>query len=87
MQLLTINSYLIFLIILSLFVISSSVATDWSEDVFPSKWNKYSRNKLKQMLNRKPNQNIAKNIILFLGDGIVDFAFETTHKFNNKSRF
>jgi alkaline phosphatase len=44
---------------------------DWSEDRKPEKWNKYALDKLNYFLNRKLNQNIAKNVIFFLGDGTL----------------
>ncbi|RNA41849.1 alkaline tissue-nonspecific isozyme [Brachionus plicatilis] len=43
---------------------------DWSSDVQPQKWNKIAKEKIDQILNRKLNGNIAKNVILFLGDGM-----------------
>jgi hypothetical protein len=43
---------------------------DWSQDVHPEKWNKYAKAKLDEILNRNINLNIAKNIILFIGDGM-----------------
>ena len=43
---------------------------DWSLDEHPQKWNDYSKEKIDQMLKRKLNGNLAKNSILFLGDGM-----------------
>ena len=60
----------------SVFLISISLVAlidagkDWSEDTKPEKWMKYSRNRIDHILDRKINGNIAKNIILFLGDGM-----------------
>ena len=44
--------------------------TDWSEDINPQKWIKYSQDRIQQMLKRKINGNVAKNSIFFLGDGM-----------------
>lgn len=49
-------------------IVSSKV--DFSEDESPLKWYKYAEERLDRMLNRKLNTNKAKNVILFLGDGM-----------------
>lgn len=46
---------------------------DWSADTKPGRWNKYAIDKINKMLKRKLNKNVAKNVILFLGDGIYVF--------------
>jgi hypothetical protein len=46
---------------------------DWSSDEHPHKWNDYSKENIDQMLKRKLNGNLAKNSILFLGDGMGVF--------------
>lgn len=43
---------------------------DWANDRDPKKWNDQAKETLENILNRKINKNIAKNIILFLGDGM-----------------
>lgn len=43
---------------------------DWSEDKNPNKWNNQAKETLENLLNRQLNKNLAKNIILFLGDGM-----------------
>jgi len=43
---------------------------DWSADKSPEKWNTYASRKINQVLNHSNNRKIAKNIILFLGDGM-----------------
>ena len=43
---------------------------DWSADFNPEKWNKDGLKNIKRILNRQLNANVAKNIILFLGDGM-----------------
>ena len=54
-----------------IFLISlASCTVDWSDDQRPDKWNKHAQDTIDQLLNRKINQNIAKNIILFVGDGM-----------------
>ncbi len=39
-------------------------------DQAPEKWNEMAEQKLHFLLNRKSNKKIAKNIILFVGDGM-----------------
>lgn len=53
------------------FSILVNCSKDWSSDVHPQKWNKYAKEKIDQILNRKLNGNVAKNVILFLGDGTI----------------
>ncbi|KAL0275004.1 UNVERIFIED_CONTAM: hypothetical protein PYX00_002998 [Menopon gallinae] len=50
----------------------SSVITPIAEsgEVDNSFWNSKAQCSLKEQVNRKPNKNIAKNIIMFLGDGM-----------------
>ena len=60
---------------LSLFTIFSVIsivfcAADWSEDMNPQKWMKYSKDRIDKILNRKVNGNVAKNVVFFLGDGM-----------------
>lgn len=43
---------------------------DWSADMNPDKWNKQAKENIYKILSKKRNQNIAKNLILFLGDGM-----------------
>ena len=43
---------------------------DWSEDISTDKWNLQAEKTLKEALNLKPNTNLAKNVILFVGDGM-----------------
>ena len=38
--------------------------------MFPYKWNEYSKQRLNMMLNRNLNGNVAKNLVLYLGDGM-----------------
>lgn len=47
-----------------------SCSKDWTEEMFPYKWNEYSKQRLSMMLNRKFNGNVAKNLVLYLGDGM-----------------
>lgn len=44
--------------------------SDWSADVYPEKWFWNAQTHLEKILTRKPNKNLAKNTILFLGDGM-----------------
>lgn len=57
-------------IALSLLVIACHSSKDWLADQNPEKWNDYSKNRIDEMLKRKINGNVAKNTILFLGDGM-----------------
>lgn len=41
------------------------------EEENPEHWRAQARKTLQTVLDRKPNTNVAKNIILFLGDGTV----------------
>nr|UHN91762.1 AKP3 [Brachionus rotundiformis] len=43
---------------------------DWSSDKDPQKWNNHAKQTLENLLNKKINKNVAKNIIIFLGDGM-----------------
>ena len=43
---------------------------DWSEDISRLKWFDSAKRNIDKMLNRKLNGNVAKNVILFLGDGM-----------------
>ena len=54
---------------------STSAFQDWSADISAKKWNDYAFNKLTEQLNKKIKTNIAKNVILFLGDGLFDRLF------------
>lgn len=56
----------------AILVILSAVecSKDWTEDMFSYKWNDYSRKRIDSMLSRQLNGNVAKNVILYLGDGM-----------------
>ena len=43
---------------------------DWSQDESPQKWNDQAKRTMKAILGLKDNTNMAKNVILFLGDGM-----------------
>ena len=43
---------------------------DWSNEMDPAKWNREAKEALDNILNRQANTNLAKNIIIFLGDGM-----------------
>jgi hypothetical protein len=43
---------------------------DWSQDIQRERWNNEAIENINRILNKKLNGNIAKNIILFLGDGM-----------------
>lgn len=44
--------------------------TDWSIEKNPSFWNEQARLDIEKVLARKMNKRVAKNVILFLGDGM-----------------
>lgn len=44
--------------------------TDWSVEEHPSFWNEQARVSIEEMLQRRENTRRAKNVILFLGDGM-----------------
>ena len=58
-----------FFILLNLFF-KINTSKDWSEDQLADKWNLLAKDTLDNILNRKINKNIAKNLILFIGDGM-----------------
>lgn len=62
--------YLVVILAFSFLVLSVNTQRSWLEDQNPNKWNDLAHNSLKSLLNRKTNKNIAKNIILYLGDGM-----------------
>lgn len=57
-----------------LFSIFPSVITfefnDFVNDQNPQKWNDQAKETIESLLKTKLNQNIAKNLIIFLGDGM-----------------
>ena len=62
--------YLVAFLACSFLVCSSRAQQSWLEDQYPDKWNDLARNSLNSLLNKKTNKNVAKNIILYLGDGM-----------------
>ena len=60
---------IILFIIVTIFL-NVNASRDWSNDKKPERWNKYASDKIRKILNRDINGNVAKNIILFLGDGM-----------------
>jgi alkaline phosphatase len=65
-----IKKSVLFFIILNLFIINIKSDKNWDADKNPKKWIEYGEKNIKRMLERKFNGNIAKNVILFLGDGM-----------------
>ena len=62
------NSYLN--LILTTLLTSVICTKDWSDDKKPEKWNHDAIQNIEKILHRKLNGHVAKNIILFLGDGM-----------------
>lgn len=56
-------------ILLNIFDLFES-SKDWSKDIQRERWNREAIQDINRVLNKKLNGNIAKNIILFLGDGM-----------------
>lgn len=61
---------LIIALIICLSVERFEGSKDWSKDEKRERWNKYSSDKIDEILKRDLNGNVAKNVILFLGDGM-----------------
>lgn len=59
----------IFFTFLTILLSFSYASKDWSSDMQPGRWNKNALEKIQKMLKRRLNHNVAKNVILFLGDG------------------
>ena len=56
-------------ILLNIFDLFES-SKGWSKDIQRERWNREAIQDINRVLNKKLNGNIAKNIILFLGDGM-----------------
>ena len=52
------------------FLCTINCASDWSGDKDPQRWNDYAFDKIQANLKKRMNTNLAKNVILFLGDGM-----------------
>lgn len=62
---------LILSVVLTVVVVSSQIT--WpAEDMDKQRWFDYSKKKIDESLKRKLNGNLAKNVIMFLGDGLDD---------------
>jgi hypothetical protein len=60
----------------------------WPDDEETSpKWFKYSKDRLDKILNRRLNGNVAKNIIFFIGDGMVTLFIQLVFFQLNKFDF
>ena len=55
---------------LLIFLLNTFVFSNFANDLNPQKWNEQAKNTIDSILNSKLNQNIAKNMIIFLGDGM-----------------
>jgi alkaline phosphatase len=52
-------------------IIHSTIVYDWKKiDRDPQKWIDNAHQTIETILDRKRNNNVAKNLILFLGDGM-----------------
>lgn len=61
---------ILFLVQIALLLDSLNGFKDWSKDRSPERWNSEAKATLKKLLGRGLNKNIAKNLIIFLGDGM-----------------
>ena len=50
--------------------VNDSGRVDWSVEKDPSFWNDQARSSIDELLQRQENHRLAKNVILFLGDGM-----------------
>ncbi len=48
----------------------NSEFADWSSDKNPDKWNRQAEETIQNLLKKKMNTNKAKNLIMFIGDGM-----------------
>ena len=62
------KGFLVFVALLLPAVVWGTV--DWSQDENPERWNEQAKRTIDTILGLKNNMNIAKNVILFLGDGM-----------------
>jgi alkaline phosphatase len=61
-------SIVLFVLIIERFVNAGRI--DWSIEKEASFWNEQARISIEEMLQRHENTRIAKNVIMFLGDGM-----------------
>lgn len=61
---------------LSVVVAVANAQSDWSADMDRKRWYDYSKKKLDESLKRRLNGNLAKNVIMFLGDGLISFSLQ-----------
>lgn len=62
--------HLVIFLIICLSVGRLDGSKDWSNDENRDRWNKYSTDRIDEILKRDLNGNVAKNLIIFLGDGM-----------------
>jgi len=62
------RSSVLLLLIISNFV--NAGRTDWLVEENPSFWNEQARLSIEEIVQRRENTRIAKNVIIFLGDGM-----------------
>lgn len=58
------------LIVFSSIDMNESGRVNWSVEKDPSFWNEQARLSIDNLLHRQENKRVAKNVILFLGDGM-----------------
>lgn len=57
-------------VILIVIIIGTNCSKDWTEEQFSYKWHQYSKKRIESQLIKPLNGNVAKNLILYLGDGM-----------------
>ena len=55
---------------ISLLPLITKASKDWIDDTKSQKWMNYSSKRIDYILKRKLNKNLARNVILLLGDGM-----------------
>lgn len=58
------------ILLLNIFLLINAGRTDWSIEKNAAFWNEQARLSIEELLKRRDNTRIAKNVILFLGDGM-----------------
>jgi alkaline phosphatase len=62
--------FLAFLLLAAVHSLPSSSRHDWSDDISREKWFKYGKKRLESIISEQQINTVAKNIILFVGDGM-----------------
>ena len=63
-------SLFVFCVVFISIPLKSDTFVPWSADENPEKWHAQAKETIDNILNRKINKNVAKNLIIFIGDGM-----------------